>query len=85
MLEQLVAEIRNGGTLETGVLAAKLGASPQLIQAMLEHLQRTGLIQPYLNCDDGTLGKPGCQGCGLRDACTSPHAAVRLWQTKPEP
>lgn len=78
MLEKLIQEIRLGGTFETGVLATRLGASPQLVQAMLEHLQRSGLISSYMNCDS-----VGCQGCGLRDACGSP-GLVRLWQTKPE-
>jgi hypothetical protein len=78
MFERLVAEFRKGGTLETGALAAKLGTSPQLVQAMLEHLQRTGLIKSYANCDNS-----GCQGCSLSDACgTSP--VVRLWQTTSE-
>ena len=75
MLEQLVKEIRAGGTLETGVLAARLGTTPQLIEAMLDHLQRTGLIQAYVNCGEG------CQGCGLREGCnTQRQSTVRLWQ-----
>ena len=74
MLEKLVRQIQIGGTLETGDLAARLGASPQLVQAMLEHLQRTGLIRQYMNCDDR-----GCQGCGLRSSCSG-SASVRLWQ-----
>ena len=78
MLEQLLSEIRVGGTLETGALAARLGTSPQLVEAMLEYLQRAGLIQPYLNCGEG------CQGCSLQDACAKP-SAIRLWQSKPEP
>ena len=78
MLEQLLKEIRSGGTLETGKLAARLGTTPQLIEAMLEHLQCAGLIEPYI-CGDG------CQGCGLREACqTRGDTAVRLWQSKPE-
>lgn len=78
MLEQLMQEIRAGGTLETRTLATRLGTSPQLIQAMLEHLQRSGLIQPYTNCSDG------CQGCNVRDACTKPaRSDIRLWQSKP--
>lgn len=78
MLERLVAEIQMGGTLETGVLAAKLGTSPKLVQAMLEHLQRTGFIKSYVNCDN-----LGCQSCSLSDACGS-SPAVRLWQTTSE-
>jgi len=79
MLEQLVKEIRAGGTLETGDLAARLGTTPQLIEVMLEHLQRTGLIQAYVRCNDG------CQGCSLQDACKKPApGTIRLWQTKGE-
>lgn len=77
MLEQLVKEIQNGGSLETHRLAARLGITPQLVEAMLEHLQRLGLIQDFADC----VG--GCQGCGLRDACSSPGMA-RLWQSKSE-
>jgi Mn-dependent DtxR family transcriptional regulator len=75
MLEQLVKEIRNGGSLEINSLAARLGASPQLVEAMLEHLQRSGLISDYTNCG------VGCQGCGLQASCKS-LSVVRLWQSK---
>ena len=77
MLEQLLKEIRAGGTLETGKLAARLGVSPRLIEAMLDHLQRSGLIESYVKCGDG------CQGCGLREACGI-QTALRLWQSKSE-
>jgi hypothetical protein len=76
MLEQLVKEIRAGGTLEVGELAIRLGTTPQLIEVMLEHLQRSGLIQAYVSCSDG------CLGCGLQDACKKrTPGAIRLWQT----
>jgi hypothetical protein len=79
MLEQIINEIRAGGTLETGALAARLGTTPQLVEAMLEHLQRSGLIQAYANCGDG------CLGCSLQDACRKPSSAtMRLWQSKSE-
>jgi hypothetical protein len=77
VLEQLVNEIRAGGTLETRTLAARLGTSPQLIESMLEYLQRNGLIQPYVNCADG------CQRCSVRDACNKQaRNCIRLWQSK---
>jgi hypothetical protein len=79
MLEQLVNEIRAGGTLETGALAARLGTTPQLVEAMLEHLQRSGLIRAYVSCSDG------CLGCSLQDACKKQvPGAIRLWQSKSE-
>jgi DNA-binding IscR family transcriptional regulator len=77
MLEQLVAEIRAGGTLETGALAAKFGVSPQMMGAMLEYLRRSGYIQTYSDYGDG------CQGCSLKSACGSGEKAstIRLWRS----
>ena len=73
MLERLLSAIRDGGALETGVLAARLGTSPQLVAAMLDHLQRLGLIGGYATCSDG------CGGCSLQDACSA-RPAPHLWQ-----
>jgi hypothetical protein len=74
MLDELLKEVRAGGSLETGVLAARLGTSPQLIVAMLDHLQRLGLIKTYVHCADG------CQGCSLQGDCARKNT-VRLWQS----
>ncbi len=76
MLKQLITEIRAGGTLETSALAVRLGTTPQLIEAMLEHLQRAGLIQAYDHCGDG------CLGCNLQNACRKTPGTLRLWQSK---
>jgi hypothetical protein len=73
MLEQILAEIRGGGTFETTALAARLQTSPQMIAAMLEHLQRLGIVQPYFRRHDG------CGSCNLRDNCDSSDQ-VLLWQ-----
>lgn len=79
MLEQLVKEIRAGGTLEIRELAIRFGTTPQLVEVMLEHLQRSGLIQAYVSCSDG------CLGCSLQDACNKhTSGAIRLWQTTGE-
>jgi hypothetical protein len=77
MLEQLVREIRAGGTLETGELAIRLGTTPQLIEAMLEYLERSGLILAYTSCNDG------CHGCSLKDTCSNKcPGLIRLWQSR---
>lgn len=77
MLEQLVTEIREGGTLEVNSLAARLKTTPQVIAAMLDHLQRSGLISAYINCGEG------CTGCSLSKACHSQAGpTVKLWQSK---
>lgn len=80
MLEQLIAEIRAGGTLETGALATRLGTSPQMVAAMLEHLRLSGYIQTYSQCSDG------CQGCSLKSSCGPGERAgtMRLWQSSDE-
>jgi len=76
MLERLLSEIRSGGALEVGALAKKLDASPQLVEAMLEHLQRAGYIRPYETCDEA------CSGCSLKAQCGQSHrnASLKLWQ-----
>ena len=76
MLEKLIAEIRAGGTLETGRLAARLGTTPEMVVALLEHLRMSGYIQEYSTCGDG------CQGCNLKNACGSDKGAakIRVWQ-----
>ncbi|MEW6093429.1 MAG: hypothetical protein AB1531_05620 [Chloroflexota bacterium] len=66
MLERLLAEIRAGGTFETGVLAAMLGTTPELIEAMLEHLRHAGYLQTYRKCADA------CNGCNLHETCQIP-------------
>ena len=74
MLEGLLKKIRAGGSLETGVLAARLGTSPQMIAALLDHLKHLGLIKTYTNCAEG------CSGCSLQGDCAA-NNVVRLWQS----
>lgn len=78
MLDQLLQEIRSGGTLETHRLAARLNTSPQLVEAMLEHLERIGYLQTYVSCSSG------CSGCGLSDNCNPAHRqhSAQLWQSR---
>ena len=73
MLEKLLSEIRGGGPLEIGKLAARLNTSPKMVEAMLAYLQQTGHIQPYQSCNDG------CGGCNLKSECDA-TPSVRLWQ-----
>jgi hypothetical protein len=80
MLEQLVAKVRQGGTLETGRLAAELGAPIELVEAMLEHMQRQGLIEDFVRCTDG------CPACSLRGGCLGEAASkIRLWSGSGRP
>jgi DNA-binding Lrp family transcriptional regulator len=77
MLEQLLAEIRAGGALEASKLAARLNTTPQMVEALLEHLQRAGVLRAYETaCSDG------CDGCRLKGFCApdSSHSSVQIWQ-----
>ena len=74
MLQNLLTQIRAGGSLETQVLAARLGTSPRMVEAMLDHLQRLGLIRDYIACSDG------CAGCRVSEGCGNKNAP-RAWQS----
>jgi len=63
MLEKLLREINDGGTLEVSELAVRLGTSTNMVTAMLEYLSRTNYIQPYKQCTDS------CAGCSLIKEC----------------
>jgi hypothetical protein len=78
MIEKLLYEIRRGGPLELKTLASHLGTSPEMVTAMLEHLQRLGYIQPY-----GETCGTGCGGCAFSQACSiNPVTSqIRLWRT----
>ena len=74
MLAQLIAKLKQGGTFDTRRLAAELQAPIELVEAMLEHLQRQGIIQDVVRCTDG------CPGCSLQDRCAvGNEARVRSW------
>ena len=45
MLEQLLNEIRKGGTLQPALLARRLDLSTAMVEAMLADLQRMGVLQ----------------------------------------
>lgn len=73
LLEELMSRVRMGGTLETSRLAAELNTPVEMIESMLEHLQRQGLISEYVRCTDG------CNGCSLKAGCAS-ASSMRVWR-----
>jgi hypothetical protein len=78
MLERLMTEIRAGGSLDAAKLAVTLDTSPQMVEAMLEHLRHVGLLRAYENasCSDA------CQACSLKGFCdpNTKRSAVQLWR-----
>lgn len=75
MLEEILTAVRAGGTLEINALAERLHTTPELVAAMVEHLQRTGYLHPYQTCSET------CGRCSLHSACQAKgQGGVRLWQ-----
>ncbi len=74
MLDELMNDIEVGGTLEVNALARKYDTTPQLITAMLGHLERLGVVAQYIDCGEG------CQQCSLSADCSHKHES-RMWHT----
>ena len=75
MLERLLDRVEAGGTMEVGALAAELGTSPAMIEAMLDHLERRGSVQRCVS------PASVCAACGLGASCDiKPEDRMRLWQ-----
>lgn len=80
MLEQLLNEIKKGGILQPGILAARLNLSISMVEAMLSNLESLGFLQQVeIPCT-----KP-CTGCPLEDGCISQDHKNRLWVLKQPP
>jgi hypothetical protein len=78
MLERLMTEIRAGGPLESALLAKRLETSPQMVEAMLDHLRRMGMLKTYEqnSCADA------CRGCSLKGLCDpdKKRSMMQLWR-----
>lgn len=75
MLEQLLAEIRKGGTLTPQLLALRLGMGVEMVQAMLERLAQMGLVKAY------EAPCVTCEGCALKAGCSAGGRKPVLWTT----
>lgn len=76
MLEELLKLIREGGSFDSKLLAEKLNTSPEMVSAMIEHLQRMGMIRTF------DAGQSPCQSCALSGMCDPEkkrHDAQHLW------
>ncbi|MBN2258530.1 MAG: hypothetical protein JW704_12060 [Anaerolineaceae bacterium] len=66
MLQKLISTLRSGDSHEIRSLAARLETTPEMVEAMLEHLQHIGLINPFNICKDA------CTACPLAGGCQAP-------------
>ena len=80
MLHELLNEIQSGGTLEPGILADRLGTTPEMVSIMLEHLERLGKLQALTDCSP-----QGCDGCGLSTLCLPRSSRGKVWQLNTTP
>lgn len=76
MLKQLLTEIASRNTIDTAGLAARLGTTPEMVDAMLEHLERNGALGKIQSCDGA------CQGCGLAAQCRTSERENKVWEYK---
>jgi DNA-binding IscR family transcriptional regulator len=75
-LSRLLVKIQSGGTFEVAALAAELGTSTGIIEAMLEHLQRQGLVRAC------SQSRAACSSCGLSTSCgIESGSGLRVWQS----
>lgn len=81
MLEQLLTEIKKGTTTSPITLAERLNTTPQMVEAMLDSLERMGYLRSIsTECADGTCG--GCPVSGLCATNNPKHPRVRVLTEK---
>lgn len=66
MLNRLLELLQTGDTHRVSDLARRLGTTPQLVEMMLEELQRMGRLKPV-----GERCVEECKACPLAGACAA--------------
>lgn len=64
MLKRVLQTIAAGRVGSTAELAAALDTSPALVDAMVEQLERSGMLERVGECGDVCAGCP-VEGCGV--------------------
>jgi predicted ArsR family transcriptional regulator len=72
MLEKLLTLLKDPRTHSLNDLAHALDTSTEMVETMLEDLQRMGYVRQVTGCDTG------CEGCRHECACT-PGGPSRVW------
>jgi hypothetical protein len=78
MLERLLNEIKASGTIQTTLLADRLGTSVTMVEMMINDLKRRGLLNE-VNLSCSTTGGSACGGCPFAGSCGAGGTA-RVWQ-----
>jgi predicted ArsR family transcriptional regulator len=74
LLDRLLSLLRQGGVRSLAEVAAELGTSPALVEAMLEDLSRRGYLRPV----EAQCARE-CAGCAQSGRCAV-SGAGRVWQ-----
>jgi predicted ArsR family transcriptional regulator len=74
MLNKLLALLNEGGTQRVSDLAQELGTTAELVEAMLEDLERMGYIKSVNgSCSDK------CATCPMADSCAAGAGGEQIW------
>lgn len=74
MLNKLLVLLKEGGTQRVSDLARALDTTPELVEAMLEDLERMGYIKPVSgSCSDK------CATCPMADSCAAGAGGEQIW------
>lgn len=81
-MESLLDALKTGGTFSTPGLAARLGTTPEMIEAKLEAYVRLGVVRKTVfdpaNCQSSCRN---CPGCGGKEKIGRP---VTFWERIPQ-
>lgn len=70
MLERLLERITKDRAVSVAEMATELDTSPELVESMLEQLERLGYLETIPGCTSGV-----CAGCSGQTVCRP----VRVW------
>lgn len=74
MLNELLTLLHEGGTHRVTDLAQVLDTTPELVEAMLEDLNRMGYIKSVrASCSEK------CASCPLADSCAAGTGGEQIW------
>ncbi len=64
MLDKLLGALKRGGTVTVDQVARELDTTPEVVGGMIDHLTRTGQLQPM-----SVICESSCSECMLVNAC----------------
>ena len=78
MLEKLLTLLRDPRTHSLNDLAHALDSSTEMVEIMLQDLERMGYVRQVTGCDSG------CKSCPIKSSCI-PSSPSRIWALVEQP